>query len=181
MKTFKQLLAVSIMICGTLLMSSCTDEISSDKPELTTGSVISMTNTEIKKEFGKALAKVLVESAPARELIKKEALKKIDYDYDVLYLMVKDEVLGDNTTLEGLLSKYLDKDFFDLIENQISNLTIFVPELPEDSFSAELWDVKTDIPDVAIRTFDQEGIPAYNIQKGEYVINAAEVPTYPLL
>lgn len=112
-----------------------------------------------------ALAKVLVESAPARELIKKEALKKIDYDYDVLYLMVKDEVLGDNTTLEGLLSKYLDKDFFDLIENQISNLTIFVPELPEDSFSAELWDVKTDIPDVAIRTFDQEGIPAYNIQK----------------
>ena len=52
MKTFKQLLAVSIMICGTLLMSSCTDEISSDKPELTTGSVISMTNTEIKKEFG---------------------------------------------------------------------------------------------------------------------------------
>ena len=181
MKTFKQLLAVSIMICGTLLMSSCTDEISSDKPELTTGSVISMTNTEIKKEFGKALAKVLVESAPARELIKKEALKKIDYDYDVLYLMVKDEVLGDNTTLEGLLSKYLDKDFFDLIENQISNLTIFVPELPEDSFSAELWDVKTDIPDVAIRTFDQEGIPAYNIQKGEYVINAAEVPTYPIV
>ena len=69
MKTFKQLLAVSIMICGTLLMSSCTDEISSDKPELTTGSVISMTNTEIKKEFGKALAKVLVESAPARELM----------------------------------------------------------------------------------------------------------------
>ena len=81
MKTFKQLLAVSIMICGTLLMSSCTDEISSDKPELTTGSVISMTNTEIKKEFGKALAKVLVESAPARELIKKEALKKI---YDLI-------------------------------------------------------------------------------------------------
>ena len=60
-------------------------------------------------------------------------------------------------------------------------MTIFVPELPEDSFSAELWDVKTDIPDVAIRTFDQEGIPAYNIQKGEYVINAAEVPTYPIV
>lgn len=181
MKTFKQLLTVSIMLCGTLLISSCTDEISSDKPELATGCVISMTNTEIKKEFGKALSKVLAESAPARELIKKEALEKIDYDYDVLYLMVKDEVLGDNTTLEGLLSKYLDKNFFDLIENQISNLTIFVPELPEDSFSAELWDVKTDIPDVAIRTFDQEGIPAYNIQKGEYVIDAAEIPTYPIV
>lgn len=181
MKIFKCFFTVSVMICGTLLMSSCTDEILSDKPELPFGSVISMTNTEIKKEFGKALAKVLTESAPARELIKKEALKKIDYDYDVLYLMVKNEVLSDNMTLEELLSKYLDKDFFNLIENQIPNLTIFVPELPEDSFSAELWNVKTDIPDVAVRTFEEDGVPAYNVERGEYLIDSWDVPEYPIV
>jgi len=27
-------------------------------------------------------------------------LKQIDFDYDVLYLLVKDEILSDNTTLE---------------------------------------------------------------------------------
>jgi hypothetical protein len=182
MKVFTQIIVVSIiMMYGTLFMLSCTEDLSSDKYEPGTGSIIKKTNTEIKKEFGAALAKVLAESTPVRELIKKEALKKIDYDYDVLYLMVKDEVLSDNTTLEGLLSKYLNKEFFHLIENQISNLTIFVPELPDDSFSAELWDVKTDIPDVAIRIFDQEGIPAYNIRKGEYIIDAVEVPRYPIV
>lgn len=181
MKTFKQLLAVSVMICGTLLISSCTDEISSDNSELVTGSVLSMTNTEIKKEFGKALAKVLAESAPVRELIKKEALKKIDYDYDVLYLMVKDEVLSDNNTLEGLLLEYLNSDFLNLVESRIPNLTIFVPELPEDSFSAELWNFERDIPDVGIRAFDVSGVPAYNVKSGEYLIASCDVPQYPIV
>lgn len=182
MKVLAQIIAVSIvMMYGTLFMSSCTDDLSSNKCGPEASSVIKKTNTEIKKEFGAALAKVLAESTPVRELIKREALRKIDYDYDVLYLMVKDEVLSDNTTLEGLLSNYLDKEFFYLIENQISNLTIFVPELPDDSFSAEIWDVKTDIPDVAIRIFDQKGIPAYNVREGEYVIDAIEVPTYPIV
>lgn len=52
-----------------------------------------------------------------------------------------------------------------MVENQIPNLTIFVPELPDNSFSAELWDVETDIPDVGVRTFDTEGVPAFNGQK----------------
>lgn len=166
---------------GALFMSSCTDDLSSNRYELGSGSVIKKTNTEIKKEFGAALTKVLAESTPVRELIKKEALKQIDYDYDVLYLMVKDQILSDNTTLEGLLSKYLNRDFFELVENQIPNLTIFVPELPDNSFSAELWDVETDIPDVGVRTFDTEGVPAFNGQKGEYIISAAEVPRYPIV
>lgn len=181
MKTFKQLLAVSIMICGTLLMSSCTDEISSDKPELTTGSVISMTNTEIKKEFGKALAKVLSESAPVRELIKKEALKKIDYDYDVLYLMIKDETLSDNKTLNSLLLKYVDSDFLSLIEEQIPNLTIFVPKLPLESFSAETWNVDTEVPVVGIRTLETNDVPVFNSQGEESVVEVGYIPAYPIV
>lgn len=181
MKALIQFFAISILL-GTSLFSSCTDEITSDKSGPSNNNEYAeMTNTEIKKEFGVALAKVLAESAPVRELIKKEALRKIDYDYDVLYLMVKDEMLNDNTTIEGLLSKYLDQDFFKQIEDRIPNLTIFVPELPDNSFSAELWDPKVDIPDVGVRVFDIEGTPAYNLQKGEYIIGATEVPQYPIV
>ena len=61
---------------------------------------MNLANTEIKKEFGAALAKVLKDSPAVRKLIKDEALKQIDFDYDVLYLLVKDEILSDNTTLE---------------------------------------------------------------------------------
>lgn len=181
MKVLAQIMVVSILLCGTLFISSCTDDISSDKSGPSFSSVVEKTNTEIKKEFGAALAKVLAESTPVRELIKKEALKKIDYDYDVLYLLIKDDVLSDSTTLEGLLLEYLDCNFLKLIENKIPNLTIFVPELPNNSFSAELWDVEADIPDVGIRTFDQDGVPAYSAQKGEYIINSFEVPEYPIV
>ena len=97
MKVLAQIMVVSILLCGTLFISSCTDDISSDKSGPSSSSVVEKTNTEIKKEFGAALAKVLAESTPVRELIKKEALKKIDYDYDVLYLIIKDDVLDGNT------------------------------------------------------------------------------------
>lgn len=44
-------------------------------------------NLSLKKDFSIALAKVLSENQDVRDLIKKEALKKIDFDYDVLSLL----------------------------------------------------------------------------------------------
>lgn len=51
-----------------IIMYRC---ISSDKSGPSFSSVDEKTNTEIKKEFGAALAKVLAESTPVRELIKR--------------------------------------------------------------------------------------------------------------
>ena len=41
----------------------------------------------------------------ARNLIKNEALKMIDNDYDVLYQLVKDEMLEDNITFEQYIGE----------------------------------------------------------------------------
>lgn len=181
MKALVQFFAVSILL-GTSLLSSCTDEITSDKSEPSNNNEYAeMTNTEIKKEFGAALAKVLAESAPVRELIKKEALRKIDYDYDVLYLMVKDEVLSDNTTMNNLLQKYVTSDFLLLVEDRIPNLTVFVPKLPLDSFSAETWNVDTEIPVVGIRTFETNDIFVFDSNGDESVIEAEYIPAYPIV
>lgn len=39
-----------------------------------------------------------------RKLIKEEAIKQFDYDYDVLYMLVKDKKLSGGGTLEEFLS-----------------------------------------------------------------------------
>lgn len=181
MKALIQFFAVSILL-GISLFSSCTDEITSDKSGPSNNNEYAeMTNTEIKKEFGAALAKVLAESAPVRELIKKEALRKIDYDYDVLYLMVKDDVLSDNTTINNLLLKHVTLDFLSLVEDRIPNLTVFVPKLPFDSFSPETWNVDKEIPVVGIRTFETNDILVFDSNGYESVIEADYIPGYPIV
>ena len=117
-------------------------------------------NNELKKEvnlrseFSLALAKVFAESKDVRELIKKEALKQFDYDYDVLYMLVKDKKIGNNKTLEELLLKYMNKENLLILIQEIPTLTIFVPSLPEESFSAEKWDIKQEIPFFAYKNED---------------------------
>lgn len=146
-----------------------------------TRSSIEVSNAELMPELSKALAKVLGENRDVRELIKQEALKKFDYDYDVLYSLVKDVKLGDGNTLKSLLGHYLDEHFLSLIENEMTTLTIFVPPLPENSFSAESWNVETEIPDVAFRTTETNDITSYDATGKEYIINDDLIPGYPIV
>lgn len=138
-------------------------------------------NLELKKEFSQALAKVLAESEETRALIKSEALKKINHDYDVLYLLVKDTPLSDNTTLEQLLSKHISIDQLSTIETNIPTLTIFVPELPQNSFSAKLWNVTEDIPAVGIRTNETNDISIFESNGEEWVLEAMYIPGFPVV
>ena len=77
----------------------------------------------LKKDFAKALSKVFNESLMARNLIKNEALKMIDNDYDVLYQLVKDEMLEDNITFEQYIGKYIEMD--KLLSIRIRSLLLF--------------------------------------------------------
>lgn len=146
-----------------------------------TRSSMNVSNTELKSELSKALAKVLNENRDVRELIKREALKKFDYDYDVLYALVKDVKLGNGNTLKRLLANYLDENYLSKIENEMPTLTIFVPSLPEHSFSAESWNVETEIPDVAFRTNETNDITSYDATGKEYIINDDLIPGYPII
>ena len=180
MKALSKLLAY-LLVCSMLFSLSCRDEIIPEKDSQKETPKVKLSNTEIKKEFGAALAKVLKDSPAVRKLIKDEALKQIDFDYDVLYLLVKDEILSDNTTLEEQLLKYLDPELLTSVETQIPNLTVFVPKLPENSFSAELWDVNNEAPCVGIRTKETNDIPAFDSEGKEYLIEAQYIPAYPIV
>lgn len=91
---------------------------------------------------------MLNENEKARKIIKQEALKKVTYDYDVIYLTVKDQLIDNSTTFRDALLQYIDVEDLMLIESELPTLTIFVPELPLDAFSAYSWDTSSEIPTV---------------------------------
>lgn len=172
-------------------MASCQDEII-EKAENQAGQSQQNANAQsrfgsnafydLKKEFGKALAKALMENKEVRDFIKEQALKMFDHDYDVLYQMVKDERLSsDKTFREVLLTYFENPESLDAIEKQIPLLTIMVPELPEGSFSAYNWDTETEIPDVAIQVKSKEGIPIMLANGEEFIFPHNMIPGFSVV
>lgn len=150
---------------------------------------------KLKLKFGKAIALAIKENQDLRRFIKIEALKKFNKDYDVLYHAVKDQPLNYRLkanaknssvlTLSRLLGNYFeDKDELAQIEQQLPLLTIFVPELPENSFSAETWEPNDaeQIPVVAIRLETTNEVPMIDVVNNyEYVLEQDLIPGYPVV
>ena len=135
----------------------------------------------LKKEFAKALLNAMKESKMLRDLLKTEALKMFNKEYDVLYLLIKDKQL-ENASVEELIAKHLGgKAKLDQIISQNPTLTILVPELPEKSFSAELWDTENDVPAVAIRIRESSGVPFIDVDGTEDIIPSGYTPGFPIL
>ena len=137
-------------------------------------------NSNLKREFGRALLNAMKESKMLRSVLKTEALKMFDKDYDVLYYSIEDKLL-EHGSVEELMAKHLGgKEKLDEIISQYPTLTIFVPELPNHSFSAELWNTQT-VPAVAIRTRISNDVPFIHMNGTEDIILAKYTPGFPIL
>lgn len=134
-----------------------------------------------KQEFSIALAKALAVNADLRDFIKKEALKKFDNDYDVLYQMVKDQMIGGKIFKDIIAEQYAKKENLEALERLYPTLTIFVPELPMDSFSAEKWNAKTEIPLVAYTLNTTNDTPVVNEKGEENFLEAKYTPSFPVV
>ena len=95
--------------------------------------------------------------------------------------MIKDEIIENGESFENALLRYVDESDLYQLKEIIPALTIFVPELPEDSFSADIWDATNEIPNVAIRCKDSDGVTAYTGDGEEYIIEAKYIPGYPIV
>ncbi|WP_291141993.1 hypothetical protein [Flavobacterium sp. UBA7680] len=138
--------------------------------------------SSLKREFGKALVKSMNESKALRDLIKNESLKMFDNDYEVLYQMIKNETLENNRTVRDLILKNLgNENLLNNIEINNPTLTILVPELPENSFSAKLWDTQNQVPKVAVRLTTSNDVPIINQDGTEQVIEAKYIPGFPII
>ncbi len=146
------------------------------------GENIYNTQSENQRVFGKALLEAMKNSPALRKFIRTEALKKFNHDYDVLFATVKNEIVEDNKTFRDIILENVEsEEILKQIEFTNPLLTIFVPSLPENSFSAQTWDTENQIPDVALRLFTTNDVPCFSLDKGEYVIEAKYIPSYPII
>lgn len=139
-------------------------------------------NSNLKREFGKALMKSMRESKSLRDLIKNESLKMFDNDYEVLYQVIKDEKIENNITVrQSILENLGSESLLNTIEAKNPTLTILVPELPENSFSAQIWDTENQIPKVAIRLTTSNDVPIINVDGTEEILAGQYIPGYPVI
>lgn len=176
---------IPAVILTALCINSCSKEnLVQDENQNNNNSEIEIVynhKAKLKKDFAKALVHALADNTELRLFIKNEALKKFDHDYDILYHMVKDQKLSNGLSFKEILLKYFDNTSrLTEIEDNLPLLTIFVPELPENSFSAESWDVTAEIPEVAIRLTTSNHVPMFTTEK-EYILKAGNIPGFPVV
>lgn len=124
---------------------------------------------------------MLFESKECRDLIKTEALKKNNHDYDVLYMLIKDKELNNGTTLANLMLNHISFEDIEFMMKSFPTLTIFVPALPENSFSCDSWNIQTQIPDVAVRPNNSLRTYCYDATGNEYFLETDEIPGFPIV
>lgn len=140
-------------------------------------------DAEATTTFAKILARAMT-NKEVRELIKQEALKKFDKDYDVLYQYSRTATSPDGHTLEELLAGYAESPA-DLkkIADQLLLSTIYVPEL--ENFNPQHWNTDQQIPVVAVRnTMDKKlkkQMLAYDANGTTTYLSYTDEPTYPII
>jgi len=153
-----------------------------------------MTDKELLKlKFARKLAVAVSENQEMRSFLKREALEMINNDYDVFYPVVKDKSIkgsdlkssADPSSFRNVLLQYFDSESELIeIEQQLPLLTIFVPALPENSFSAQNWNTVdvTQNPVVAVRLSTSNDVPMIdNTHDHEYVLESDLIPAYPVI
>jgi hypothetical protein len=166
-----------------LLIASCSDDhslIQSDQPAPSV--ILKERRDQLKTAFGTALAGAMADSPTLRKLIKEEALKMFNNDYDVLYHLIKDTKLDNDHTVRQLLLPYFENEKqLQEIERDLPLLTIFVPVLPENTFSASLWDTDNQVPSVGVTSYKTNDVNVIDHTGAVLVIKAHEIPGFPVV
>jgi hypothetical protein len=179
---------------------SCRDDVNNVDPttEFVYENVPWNSKGKLLEKFGIGISKAMY-SEQFRRLIRNEAMKRFNRDTDVLYAFVKDvpinstaqmrtsdggtEQMQFSTLHEFLVPFFGSEAELVAAEQRIPLLTIFVPTLPEDSFSPELWDVSDEeqIPDVALALDNISYVPVIGREGEKYLIEPGWFPGYPIV
>ena len=137
------------------------------------------------RPFARALYNAMNESPMLRELIRTRALEKFNREYDVLYQFIKGELVENGLTVRQLLLTHFEsEEVLAYIERNRPTLTIFVPQLPEGSFSAETWNTDEEVPFVALhitRHIHTPIIGDFGEYGNEFLVKAEFIPGFPVV
>lgn len=131
-----------------VLLASCShyDEEFVDDFHESNQEILTMDRNEMFSEFARALSKVVCENQDARQVVKEEALKQFDKNYEVLWISLRDKKVG-NVTFRDLIEKASSRTFVNCLEEQYPLLNVLFPEIPMVNISPETYDVNNnDLP-----------------------------------
>lgn len=166
-----------LAILFSILISSCQKEkkfvnIQNEMSE------VSAKETALEK-FSTILSKAIVSNIDLREFIKQEALLQKDNDFDVIYALCKNQLVGGEKTFKEVLESYeTSKGEIDSIENLLPTITILIPSLPND-FNADNWSPKDEIPVIAYER--KKTIDFFYNGKKEISLTRDQIPGFPTL
>lgn len=177
--------SVLIALLSFIFIFSCSEPEFGDEPNLDVNNISLKSSSndyyELKKKFAIALHKAMKDHQEVRQFIKDEALKKFNGDYDVLYNYVSDARVAGSSFRDIIASYYENESDLTELENAVPSLTIFVPKLPEDSFSAENWNVAEEVPLVAIRQLGSNKVPLISSDETSYLLPGGIIPSFPVV
>ncbi len=173
MKNYSFLLFVLL-----LLLLSCSQEYNDIKDQKFPIQLSSSENLQIK--FAKALAQAVDENADLRTFLKTKAYEKFDNDTEILYQIVKNEVIN-GISFRDILLKYIDSETtLKRIDNELPLLTILVPDLPD--FNIDTWNELEQVPMIAVKIDKKnEQVPLINKCGEELYISNDLIPAFPVL
>jgi hypothetical protein len=169
---------------ASLLFVSCKKEAVTPETPFTTSQPTSQQLNQLRTDFAKILARAIA-NPQVKSLIKEESLKQFNNDYDVLFQMIKDKEVQPGITFTDQLSSLgLTEQMRTAIDNSLPLLTIFVPDLPH--FSADKWNIESDIPIVAVVNDDfsekeQTPIPAFDHNGNQLQLKSNKAPAVPVI
>lgn len=161
-------LSIFVSLLLTLLLSCTKNENLLEKPQEDSTSI---------EQFSILLSKAVYSEPSLRNFIKDEALQRKDFDFDVFYPLVKNELVDGERTFQEILEEYDTSNVLPLVEMEHPLLTIFVPDwswVNDDCFSVKKWDCS--IPDVGVsflagnnaRKIYWNGEYAFTMKAGEF-------------
>lgn len=124
-------LSIFVSLLLTLLLSCTKNENLLEKPQEDSTSI---------EQFSILLSKAVYSEPSLRNFIKDEALQRKDYDFDVFYPWVKNELIDGERTFQEILEDYDTSNILPLVEMEHPLLTIFVPDwswVNDDCFSVK--------------------------------------------
>ena len=177
----------SIVMATMVLFVGCKKEKAVLSPNTSNNreSSIQQTNTFI-MQYALSLAKLL-ENEEVRQVIKEEAMKKTDGDYDILASTLHNKELCNGITIGEKISELLDNykpdnitDYLNSIITAIPNLQVSVP------VNCDNWDVDGFIPavvPVSVNFDDKtnQSIVGYNKKEEPLSFSLKEDPNVPVV
>mgnify|MGYP006879948715 FL=1 len=152
-----------------LCMTACQKDELSETNQSATESVSE--KKTLLSNFAEVLSKVIYDRQDVREFLKSEAIKQFDKNYDVLYVLVKDKMIG-GSTFRDILVEYSSEDEIAHIEDGIPLLNILIPEIAffginADNMDCEDSEIPVAVSKESVTALYLNGVCEVNLEKGE--------------